>query len=115
MDVPDVDEEATAPRTLRLRRASRAAFAGALLLPAAATVIGAISESQGALITGTTLLPLLAGAIGANLLGHRRTIADKARIYLAVGLVFAVWSGAQVFAAWTGGEPAPRDTPAARG
>lgn len=94
-----VDAGATAdPRTQRLRRASRASFAAALTLPAFATLAGWITEPQGALIVGTLLLPLLFGAMLANLLGWRRTIADKARIYLAVGSLFAAWSAAQVLA-----------------
>jgi hypothetical protein len=96
------------PRTLRLRRASRASFAVALTFPAFATVAGWITETQGALIVGTLLLPLLFGAMLANLLGWYRTIADKARIYLAVGSVFAVWSGAEVLvAAATAESPTP--------
>ena len=92
-------DPAADPRTQRLRRASRASFAAALTLPAFATLAGWITEPQGALIVGTLLLPLLFGAMLANLLGWRRTIADKARIYLAVGAVFTAWSAAAVVAA----------------
>lgn len=107
--------------TLRLRRASRASFAVALTFPAFATVVGWITEAQGALIVGTLLLPLLFGAMLANLLGWYRSLADKARIYLAVGSVFALWSGAEVIAAavapespggaYSGAAPAPGDGP----
>ena len=94
-------DPATDARTLRLRRASRASYAIALTCPALATLAGWITEPQGASIVGTLLLPLLFGAMFANLLGWRRTIADKARIYLAVGALFSAWSGAAVFAAAT--------------
>jgi hypothetical protein len=92
-------DPATDARTLRLRRASRAAYALALTIPALATVAGWITEPQGASIVGTLLLPLLFGAMLANLLGWHRSIADKARIYLAVGAVFTAWSAAAVVAA----------------
>ena len=91
-DAPDRD----AGRTLQLRRASRAAFASALLLPAIATATGLIPEARGGVIVGTLLLPLLFGAMLANLLGWHRSMAEKARIYLAVGLVFTAWSVAEI-------------------
>jgi hypothetical protein len=96
-------------RTRRLRAASRGAFAVALVLPAFATLGGAITETQGALITGTLLLPLLFGAMFANVLGWGRPLPEKARIYLAVGLVFAVWSGAEVLAAAGRSDARPPD------
>jgi hypothetical protein len=98
--VDDLDgspaEARDAERTRQFRRASRAAFASALLLPALATVGGLIPEWRGGVITGTLLLPLLFGAMLANLLGWHRTMAAKSRIYLAVGLVFTTWSAAEV-------------------
>jgi hypothetical protein len=92
-------DDANGARTRRLRAASRAAFSCALVLPAVATVLGVIPEHRGAVIVGTLLLPLLLGAMLANLVGWSRPLADKARIYLGVGLVFALWSGAAVLSA----------------